>query len=58
LCNFLGKKVPNVPFPKVNKTAAIKEKIDLYLAEGYKRGVIRTMKDAMPYIVGSLAVLG
>jgi hypothetical protein len=58
LCIFLGKKVPNIPFPKVNETAAIKEKIDLYLAEGYKWGMIRTMKDAMPYIVGSLAVLG
>jgi hypothetical protein len=53
LCNFLGKKVPNIPFPKVNETAAIKEKIDLYLAEGYKRGQSRYWIDQTSSEVGS-----
>ena len=27
LCEFLGKPIPNVPFPRVNETAAVRAKI-------------------------------
>lgn len=57
LCAFLNKPVPSVPFPKVNETAALQEKVNLYLYEGYKRGMIGWLKRVAPIVVVAIAVL-
>jgi hypothetical protein len=57
LCKFLGKEVPNVPYPKVNETEAIKEKIDLYVTESYKRSAMKLVKKARPADMALAAVL-
>jgi uncharacterized protein (DUF1786 family) len=31
LCSFLGKEVPHVPFPRVNESAILQEKIDIVI---------------------------
>ena len=51
LCKHLGKPVPDVPFPRVNETAAIKEKAEAYIAESYKRSAITFVKRAVPVAV-------
>ena len=57
LCAFLKKPVPSVPFPRVNETAALKEKVNLYLYEGYKRGMIGWLKRVAPVLVVVIACL-
>ena len=57
LCEFLGKPVPDVPFPRVNETAAIQEKINLYIAESYKRTLIRFGKRVGPAAVVVVAAV-
>ncbi|EMC98903.1 hypothetical protein BAUCODRAFT_22220 [Baudoinia panamericana UAMH 10762] len=56
LCNFLGKPIPDVAFPKVNETLAIQEKIQLYIAESYKRSFIRFAKRVAPVAALLIAV--
>ena len=51
LCRFLGKPIPDVPFPRVNETAALQEKVNLYVLEGYKRSARRFAKKAGPWII-------
>ncbi|TKA71390.1 hypothetical protein B0A55_04016 [Friedmanniomyces simplex] len=51
LCKFLGKPVPDVPFPRVNETLAVQEKIQLYIAESFKRTIMRMAKRAAPFVV-------
>ncbi|KAK3111900.1 hypothetical protein LTR53_012394 [Teratosphaeriaceae sp. CCFEE 6253] len=51
LCKHLGKAVPNVPFPRVNETLAVQEKIKLYIAESYKRTAVRLAKRIAPLVV-------
>jgi hypothetical protein len=51
LCKFLGKDVPEVPFPRVNESAAIKEKVDLYLAVSYKRSVLQMANQGVPLVL-------
>lgn len=41
LCQFLGKEVPCVPFPNVNETAMIQEKIQVMLVYGLRSGMQR-----------------
>ena len=47
LCDFLGKEVPNRPFPRVNDTAAMKEKLEIM----FKRAAIAGLRKAL--VVGS-----
>ncbi|KAK3049572.1 hypothetical protein LTR09_009240 [Extremus antarcticus] len=56
LCTHLGKPVPDVPFPRVNETAAVQEKIELYIAESFKRTAIRFVKKVAPVAVVLVAV--
>jgi hypothetical protein len=53
LCKFLGKPVPEVEFPNINDAETLNEKVQLYIAEGMKRGLIDIAKK-----VASVAVLG
>lgn len=57
LCGFLGKPVPDVPFPRVNESAAIQEKVNAYIAESYKRTFIRFVKRNGPIAAVLLAGL-
>lgn len=55
LCRFLGKPVPEVPFPRVNETEAVKEKISLYVMQSYKRGAVKFAKQAIPVVIATVA---
>lgn len=57
LCEFLGKPVPDVPFPRVNETESVNELVGVYLTEGYKRGMMRFVKRTAPYAVVLLGML-
>ena len=57
LCKFLGKPIPNVPFPRVNETAAVQEKINLYIAESYKRTFVKFAKRAGPAVALLVAAM-
>ena len=51
LCKFLGKPVPDVPFPRVNETKAVQEKVQLYIEESLRRAAIRIGKQMIPVLV-------
>ena len=53
LCEFLGKDVPDVPFPRVNETEALREKIGIIM----RRSMIKGIKKAM-WTVGAMAAVG
>jgi hypothetical protein len=53
LCQFLGKPVPDVPFPRVNDTEELNKLVGLYIAEGMRRGLVDIAKKAAP-VVGLL----
>ena len=55
LCSHLGKPLPGVPFPKVNETAAVNEKINAYLVQGYKRSAKNFAIKALPVVAIMIA---
>lgn len=57
LCKFLGKEIPDVPFPRVNETEAVQEKVNLYIAEGYRRSMVKFARKAVPAVVVVVAVV-
>jgi hypothetical protein len=57
LCKFLGKPVPDVPFPRINDTAAVNELVSLYVAEGMRRGLLDIAKKAAPVVMALLAAV-
>jgi hypothetical protein len=56
LCKFLGKPVPDVPFPKVNDTEAVKELVSLFIMEGLRIGLLDITRRYMPFVVLLLSV--
>ena len=56
LCEFLGLPVPEVDFPKINDTEALKELLACYIAEGMRRGLVDIAKKATPVAVLGLSV--
>ena len=44
LCAFLGKEVPDVEFPRVNETAAMREKMAIIARRGVKNLLKRAMR--------------
>ena len=54
LCTFLGKPIPDVPFPRVNESKAMEEKIAGVVAQGQRS----IGKHAAMYIVPLLVVVG
>ena len=50
LCQHLGKPIPDVPFPRVNETLAMQEKINLYIAESYKRSFMNSARRSIPML--------
>ncbi|KAK0937714.1 hypothetical protein LTR29_010715 [Friedmanniomyces endolithicus] len=57
LCKFLGKPIPDAPFPRVNETLVVQEKIKAYIAESFARTFKRTAKRVVPVVVLLCAVL-
>jgi hypothetical protein len=56
LCEFLGKPIPEVPFPWVNETKAVQEKVNLIIAESFKRAVVGFAKKAVPAFIAVAAL--
>lgn len=52
LCAFLDKPVPEVPFPRINEAAALKEKISQKIKENFQSAA----KKVAPWVVGVAAV--
>jgi hypothetical protein len=57
LCEFLNRPIPDVPFPRVNETAAVQEKVNLYIAQSYKRTLIKFARRSTPFLAILLADL-
>ena len=55
LCEFLGKPVPDVEFPRVNDTDAMTEKIRLVAWRGVKNGALRAVPFLGPALVLAVA---
>lgn len=54
LCKFLGSEVPGSPFPRVNETAAIQEKIMIYVIKSGKRAAFNLAKMVLPFVVAAV----
>ena len=53
LCQFLGKPIPDVPFPKVNETDAFQEKVDIVIRRRLKSILEKILIFAIPcFILG------
>ena len=57
LCDFLGKEVPDVEFPKVNETASMHEKVSIIVGRGIKSLLTRVLLWSGPLIVAVLLVV-
>ena len=53
ICDFLGKDVPDVPFPRVNEAVEFRDRIGVMKKEGIKR----VARNTLPYL-GAVAGLG
>jgi len=53
LCRFLGKKVPDVPFPKINESSMLKRQLDIVAMKTMKRSIRN-----IGLVFGALAVFG
>ena len=51
LCDFLGKPVPEVPFPRVNDTEALQELLSIVIKRGLYNALMRVIKYASPFAV-------
>lgn len=51
LCNFLGKRVPGVPFPRVNEAALVKDRTRIH-----RRRIFWTLFGKLPMIISLFAV--
>lgn len=54
LCNFLGKEVPDVEFPRVNETASMHEKISIIVWRGIRNLLTRVLLWTGPLILAVL----
>ncbi|KAJ5522721.1 hypothetical protein N7513_013294 [Penicillium frequentans] len=54
LCEFLGKPVPDVPFPHVNEKAWLDEKVQLSLRRGMRRLAWKISKLLIPLVVAGV----
>ena len=51
LCKFLNKSIPDVEFPRVNESAALREKIGLIIRRGFKDAFRSSLKVLLPIAV-------
>lgn len=54
LCEFLGKSIPDVPFPRINEGEYLDEKIRLLVRRGLEKAVAKVMVYVMAVVVVSL----
>ncbi len=57
LCDFLGKEVPDVEFPKVNETDSMHEKMSIIARRGVRNLLTRVLLWTRPLIVAVLLVV-
>jgi hypothetical protein len=57
LCAFLNRPIPDVPFPRVNETRAVQEKVQRIIAESFKRALINLIKKVIPALGVIVALL-
>ena len=57
LCDFLGKDIPDVEFPRVNETASMHEKISIIMRRGLTNLLIRIALWIGPLIVAVLLMM-
>lgn len=57
LCKFLDKPIPDVPFPRVNETAAAQEMVTAYILQSYKRVLIKFATVALPVVFIVVAMI-
>jgi hypothetical protein len=57
LCRFLGKPVPTAPFPRVNETAALQEKMKLYVVEAFRRSAMVWVRQLLPVALAIAAMI-
>ena len=51
LCEFLGRPIADLPFPRVNESAAWKEKIDLIARRGFMNAPIFFINIVLPVAI-------
>ena len=56
LCEFLGKPVPDVPFPRVNEGKAVQELVGVHIINAYKRGLKKLAWSLLPVAIGAFAM--
>ncbi len=56
LCEFLGKDIPDVEFPRVNETASMQEKVSIIVGRGIKNLLKQTLLWGLPLIVAVLLI--
>lgn len=57
LCEFLGREIPEVEFPRVNETEELQERVFLSLMLGLRRAMLRYAK-LLPSAVPFLLIVG
>ncbi len=55
LCNFLNKPIPNIEFPRVNESAALREKVGLTARRGVKNILRSSSNVLLPMVVLAIA---
>lgn len=55
LCDFLGKEIPEEPFPHINEKAWLDEKVQLALARGMKRLAWKVFICAVPLAIAGIS---
>ncbi len=56
LCDFLGKPVPDVPFPRVNNSEALQELLTIIIKRGLYDAFKRAIRFALPLAVLALGI--
>lgn len=51
LCDFLGKPVPDVPFPRVNDSEALQELLTIIIKRGLYNAFKRAVRVALPLLL-------
>ena len=57
LCDFLGKDIPDVEFPRVNETASMHEKVSIIRRQGLANLLTRMVLWVGPFIVAALLMM-
>lgn len=56
LCDFLGKPVPDVPFPRVNDSEALQELLAIIIKRGLYNAFMRAVRFTLPLAVLTLGI--